>query len=181
MPNGKAEECEMIRVGLNRVGAIFKQGFGRIAMTLKGWFDPRMLRTEADFHGFTARLYSCWGLAYGLFHVWFGSLGWDTVWRIPALGISVQGTLNAVLFSGMFRIGKRDLRRHIEWWRFIASANLLLGLFSLAWLGTLGPRSALDASLARLVGLQVVNYGVTFAAHRLLQQFALRLPETSKE
>jgi hypothetical protein len=38
----------MIKVGLNRVGAIFKQGFCRIVMMLKQWFDPRMLQAEKE-------------------------------------------------------------------------------------------------------------------------------------
>jgi len=162
----------MIKGALNRIGVILKRGLCRIAMMLKQWFDPRMLRTEADFHWFTARLYACWGVAYAMFHVWFGSLYWDTVWRIPALGIAWQGMLNALLFSGLFRIGQSNLSRHVEGWHFVASANLLLGLFSLAWLGTLGARGALDTRWAHLIALQMVNYGVTFAAHRLLQQFA---------
>jgi hypothetical protein len=171
----------MIKGGLERIGAILKQGLERIWTILKQWFDPRMLRTEADFHQFTARLYSCWGLAYALFHVGFGASHWDSVGRVPALGISLQGALNAVLFSGMFRIGKRDLSRHIEWWRFVASANLLLGLFSLAWLGTLGARWLLDPRLAHFIAFQLVNYIITLTVLRFLRQFALRLPETSKE
>jgi|YNPNPStandDraft_1061719.scaffolds.fasta_scaffold114963_1 TRAP-type C4-dicarboxylate transport system permease small subunit len=170
----------MIKEGLKRIGAIFGQGLGRIARVLRQWFDPRMLRTEADFHGFTARLYACCGLAYALFCIWFGWTRWETVWRIPALGVSLQGVINAMLFSELFHFGENGLSRHIEWWRFVASANLLLGLFSLAWLGTLDARGMVEARWAHLVAMQIVNYGVTFAALHLLQQFAQWLTVASR-
>jgi hypothetical protein len=169
----------MIKVGLNRIGVILKQGLSRIAMTLKRWFDPRMLQTEADFHQFTARLYSCWGLAYALFCIWFGWTRWVTVWRIPALGVSLQGMINAMLLSELFRFEENDLSRHIEWWRFVASANLLLGLFTFAWLGSLNTGWSLGAF--HLIAFQVLNYTITLTVLRFLRQFALRLPETSKE
>jgi hypothetical protein len=164
---------------VNRIVAILKQELGRIGMMLRCWFDPRMLQTEADFHQFTARLYSCWGLGYALFCVWFGWARWGTVWRIPALGVSLQGVINAVLLGALFRLGKSDLSRHVEWWRFVASANLLLGLFTFAWLGSLDTGWSLGAF--HLFAFQVMNYIITLTALRFLRQFALRLPETSKE
>jgi hypothetical protein len=178
-PNGRVEECEVIKVGLNRTGVILKQELYRIGMMLRRWFDPRLQQTDADFHQFTARLYSGWGLAYALFCVWFAWVRWVTVWRIPALGVSLQGVINAVLLGALFRFGGNDLSRHIEWWRFVASANLLLGLFTFAWLGSLDTGWSLGAF--HLIAFQVVNYIITLTALRFLRQFALRLPETSTE
>jgi hypothetical protein len=169
----------MIKGGLERIGAILKQGLERIWTILKQWFDPRMLQTEADFHQFTARLYSCWGLAYALFCIWFAWVRWETVCRIPALGVSLQGMINAVLLGELFRFEENDLSRHIEWWRFVASANLLLGLFTFAWLGSLHTGWSLGAF--HLIAFQVLNYTITLTVLRFLRQFALRLPETSKE
>lgn len=169
----------MVKVGLNRIGVILKQELYRIGMMLRRWCDPRLLQTEADFHQFTARLYTCWGLAYALFCVWFGWVHWETAWRIPALGVSLQGVINAILLGGLFRFGENDLSRHIEWWRFVASANLLLGLFTLASMGSVNMEWSLGAF--HLIAFQMVNYLITFTVLRFLRQFALRLPETSKE
>ena len=169
----------MIKVGLNRIGVILKQGLNRVWTILKKWFDPRTLQTEADFHEFTARLYSCWGLGYALFCVWFGWVRWETAWRIPALGVSLQGVINAVLLGALFRFGENDLSLHIEWWRFVASANLLLGLFTFAWLGSLDTGWSLGAF--HLIAFQVLNYIITLTVLRFLRRFALRLPEMSKE
>lgn len=158
---------------------MIKMQFSRMLTTFQQWFDPRMLQTEVDFHRFTARLYTCWGLAYALFCVWFGWTRWGTVWRIPALSVSLQGVINAMLLSELFRFGENDLSRHIEWWRFVASANLLLGLFTFAWLGSLNAGWSLGAF--HLIAFQVLNYIITLTVLRFLRQFALRLPETSKE
>jgi len=169
----------MKKVWLNRIWTILKQGLNRVGMILKRWFDPRMLQTEADFHRFTARLYTCWGLAYALFCIWFGWVRWETLWRIPALGVSLQGVINAVLLGALFRFGENDLSQHIEWRRFVASANLLLGLFTFAWLGSLNAGWSLGAF--HLIAFQVLNYIITLTVLRFLRQFALRLSESSKE
>jgi len=153
---------------------MIKMSFNLIWTILKQWFDPRMLQTEADFHQFTARIYSCWGLGYALFCVWFGWERWGTVWRIPALGVSLQGVLNAVLLGALFRFEKSDLSRHIEWWRFVAGTNLLLGLFNFAWLGSMDAGWSLDAF--HLIAFQVVNNIITLTVLYFLRQFALRLP-----
>ena len=157
---------------------MIKMSFNLIWTILKQWFDPRMLQTEADFHQFTARIYSCWGLGYALFCIWFGWERWGTVWRIPALGVSLQGVLNAVLLGALFRFEKSDLSRHIEWWRFVAGANLLLGLFNFAWLGSMDAVWSFDAFY--LIAFQVVNNIITLTALYFLRQFALRLPYPGK-
>jgi hypothetical protein len=158
---------------------MIKMQFNRMLTTFQQWFDPRMLQTEADFHQFTARLYSCWGLAYALFCIWFAWLRWETAWRIPTLGVSLQGVINAVLLGELFRFEENDLSRHIEWWRFVASANLLLGLFTFAWLASLDMGWSLGAF--HLIAFQVLNYILTLTVLRFLRQFALRSPEMSKE
>lgn len=146
---------------------------------LKQWFDPRLQRTEAERHRFVARIYLCGGLGYSLFCFWFGWDQWNTPWRVPALGNWVCGVINGVLVSALFRFNPTHLQQHIERWRVVASANLLLGLFNFAWLFSIDVGWSQDAF--QVVYLLVVNMIVTLAILYWLRRFTRWLPETSQE
>jgi len=151
----------------------------RMLTILKQWFDPRLQRTQAELHRFIARIYLCGGLGYALLYLWFGLNQWNMPWRVPALGNLVGGVINAVLISALFRFNPTRLRQHIERWRVVASANLLLWLFNFAWLASLNTGWSFDA--LPIIYFHTVNVAVTLAVLYWLRRFTRLLPETSKD
>jgi len=148
-------------------------------LTIKQWFNPRKPETEAELHQFVARIFLCGGLGYALLFIWISWDQWNTPWRIPALGNLASGAINAVLIGALFRFEKTNLRQHIERWRLVAGANLLLWLFNFAWLVSSNMEWSFNAS--PIIYLHIVNLIVTLAVLYWLRRLARWLPETSQE
>ena len=158
---------------------MIKMRLYRMWTTIKRWFSLRKPETEAEIHRFTAQILLCCGLEYALFHFWFGWDLWNTSWRIPALGNLASGVINALLISVLLRFEKANLRQHIERWRYIASANLLLWLFDFAWL--IAPNTEWSLNAFTIIYLNIVNLIVILVVLYGLRRLTQWLPETSKE
>lgn len=157
---------------------MIKTPLKRISMMFEQWLGP-VPRTEPELQQFAARLFLFCGLGYALFHVGFGWDQWNTPWRIPALGNAMVGIFNAVLIGALFRFELTTLRQHIERWRFVASATLLLWLFNFAWLLVLN----VDWSFGTVMVIyyNIVNLSATLAVLDSLRRLARWVPETRQE
>ncbi|MBI5304126.1 MAG: hypothetical protein HY868_18470 [Chloroflexi bacterium] len=157
---------------------MIKTQLKRISMMFEQWLAPRP-RTAAELQQFVARLFLCGALGYALFHGGFAWDQWNTPWRIPVLGNAVVGIINAVLIGALFRFELTTLRQHIERWRFVASANLLLWLFNFAWLLVLNVEWSFGTVL--VIYYNIVNLSATLAVLDSLRRLARWVPETSQE
>ena len=157
---------------------MIKTQLKRISMMFEQWLGP-VPRTEPELQQFAARLFLFCGLVFALFHAGLGWDQWNTPWRIPALGNALVGIFNAVLIGALFRFERTTLGQHIERWRFVASATLLLWLFNFSWLLVLNLEWSFG--IVMVICLNIVNLSVTLAVLDVLRRLARWVPEISQE